>query len=92
VLLRGEGWRGSELFSDREQATIAWAQAVTDMTAKSDETTWKWVRGHFDDRDLMTLTIIIGMWACSNRICEALHLQVEPPGQRIEFQKSDMKD
>ena len=88
--MQGDAWRGSDLFSDREQAAIAWAQAVTDMTAKSDNATWEWFHGQFpDDGDVVALTTIIGMWNCSNRVAEALHLQVEPPGKRIAFQAAD---
>jgi hypothetical protein len=60
------------------------------MTAKTDNATWEWFRSHFpDDADVVALTTIAGMWACSNRVAEALHLEVEPPGKRIAFQEAD---
>ena len=59
------------------------------MTAKDDEEAWRAMRRHFDDQDIVTLTVFSGMWNCSNRIAEALHLVVEPPGGRIAFQEVD---
>ena len=34
--MKGDAWRNSPLFSEREKATIAWAEAVTLNTAKKD--------------------------------------------------------
>ena len=32
------------------------------------------------------LTVFCGMWNYSNRLCEALHVDLERPDKRIEFQ------
>jgi hypothetical protein len=32
------------------------------------------------------LTVFCGMWNYSNRLCEALHVDLEHPDKRIEFQ------
>lgn len=88
--MQGDGWRESGLFSDREKAAIGWAEAVTNNTAKTDEDAWQALRRQFDDRDVVILTVFAGLWNCSNRIAEALHLVVEPPGGRIAFQKGDL--
>ena len=77
------------MFSDREKAAIGWAEVVTHNTAKTEEEAFQAMRKHFDDRDLVTLTVFSGLWNCSNRIAEALHLTVEPPGARIEFQEDN---
>src|SRR5262245_47868557 len=37
--------------------------------------------------DLVELTVFCGMWNYSNRLCEALHVDLEHPDKRIEFQK-----
>tara|TARA_Y100000590_G_C15141115_1_gene796168 strand:- start:193 stop:357 length:165 start_codon:yes stop_codon:yes gene_type:complete len=44
---------------------------------------------YFSNREIVELTFICGMWNLSGRLAEALHLVVEPPGSRIEFQESD---
>jgi hypothetical protein len=33
------------------------------------------------------LTVFCGMWNYSNRLREALHIDLEPPEQRIDFQE-----
>ncbi len=48
------------------------------------------MKKHFSDRQIVELTFICGMWHLSGRLAEALHLVVEPPGGRIEFQAKDM--
>ncbi|MEE9197640.1 MAG: carboxymuconolactone decarboxylase family protein, partial [bacterium] len=83
--MQGDGWRESDLFSEREKAAIGWAEAVTNNTAKTDEAAFQAMRKNFSDQDLVILTLFSGMWNCSNRIAEALHLAVEPPGGRIAF-------
>ncbi|MEE8111090.1 MAG: hypothetical protein V3T44_08700, partial [bacterium] len=88
--MQGDGWQESDLFSVREKAAIAWAEAVTNNTAKTDEAAFQAMRKNFSDQDLVILTLFSGMWNCSNRIAEALHLAVEPPGGRIAFQKDDL--
>ena len=87
--LAGEGWRTSALFDERQRAVIRWAEAVTLMTAHDDDEGFAAIRGMFNDRQILELTFITGMWNLSNRVAEALHLVVEPPGQRIEFQQGD---
>lgn len=45
---------------------------------------------YFTARQIVELTFICGMWNLSGRVAEALHLVVEPPGQRIAFQAKDL--
>jgi alkylhydroperoxidase family enzyme len=79
-------WRTSELFSDRDKAVVHWAEAVTNLTAHGDERGFADLKRFFDDGEIVELTFLASMWNLSNRFAEALHLVVEPPGQRITFQ------
>lgn len=88
-LLTGDDWRDSELFSDREKAAIWWADEVTSLRAKQNKAAFEAMEKHFTTRQIVELTFICGMWNLSGRVAEALHLVVEPPGQRIEFQLDD---
>ncbi len=87
--LHGDGWRDSELFSDREKAAIRWADEVTHLRAKQNASAFEALKKHFSDRQIVELTFICGMWNLSGRVAEALHLVVEPPGNRIAFQDKD---
>jgi len=89
-LLEGDGWRDSEAFDEKEKAVVRWADEVSKLTAKNNDFAFAEMKKHFTDRQIVELTFICGMWHLSGRLAEALHLVVEPPGGRIEFQKEDM--
>lgn len=85
-LLTGDDWRDSELFSEKEKAAIWWADEVTNLRAKQNKAAFQAMEEHFTTRQIVELTFMCGMWNLSGRVAEALHLVVEPPGKRIEFQ------
>jgi len=89
-LLHGDNWRDSDLFTDKEKAAIWWADEVTHLRAKHNEAAFEAMKKHFTTRQIVELTFICGMWNLSGRVAEALHLVVEPPGQRITFQEKDV--
>lgn len=65
---------------------------MTERTAHDDDEAFAALRAHFDDREIVELTLICAMWNLSNRFAEALRLVVEPPGRRIAFQPPDLGD
>ncbi|MGI9378950.1 MAG: carboxymuconolactone decarboxylase family protein [Methyloligellaceae bacterium] len=77
------------MFSEKEKAAICWAEEVTQLRAKQNKAAWEAMKQHFSSRQIVELTFICGMWNLSGRVAEALHLVVEPPGKRIEFQMAD---
>ena len=89
-LLEGDDWKDSDLFDDKEKAVIRWADEVSKLTAKNNDFAFNEMKKYFSARQIVELTFICGMWHLSGRLAEALHLVVEPPGGRIEFQAQDM--
>ena len=89
-LLEGDDWKDSDLFDDKEKAVIRWADEVSKLTAKHNDFAFNEMKQYFSNRQIVELTFICGMWHLSGRLAEALHLVVEPPGGRIEFQAEDM--
>ena len=89
-LLEGDDWKDSNLFDDKEKAVIRWADEVSKFKAKNNEFAFNEMKKYFSNRQIVELTFICGMWHLSGRLAEALHLVVEPPGGRIEFQAQDM--
>jgi alkylhydroperoxidase family enzyme len=89
-LLEGDDWKDSDLFDDKEKAVIRWADEVSKFRAKNNDFAFSEMKKYFSDRQIVELTFICGMWHLSGRLAEALHLVVEPPGGRIEFQAEDM--
>lgn len=70
----------------RQKAAIRWAEAVTSMTARDDDALFAEMKAHFNEKQIVELTVFCGMWNYSNRLCEALHVDLERPDKRIEFQ------
>jgi alkylhydroperoxidase family enzyme len=71
---------------DRQKAAIRWAEAVTMMQARDDEDAFTAMKAHFTEKQIVEITVFCGMWNYSNRLCEALHIDLERPERRIEFQ------
>lgn len=59
---------------------------MTNLTAKGNDRAFEEMRRHFGTEQLVSLTVLCGMWNMTGRVAEALHLVVEPPGGRIAFQ------
>jgi alkylhydroperoxidase family enzyme len=87
--LETDAWRENDVFSEKDKAVIHWADAVTKMTAPRDDAGFARLREHFTDAEILELTYTSGLWNCSNRVAEALHLVVEPPGRRVEWEKDE---
>ena len=84
---QGDDYLRSPDLDDRQKAAIRWAEAVTQMTARDDDAAFAEMRRHFSEKQIVELTVFCGMWNYSNRLCEALHVDLERPDKRIEFQK-----
>jgi alkylhydroperoxidase family enzyme len=85
---QGDGYKTSAALDERQKTAIAWAEAVTTMTARDDEQLFAAMKRHFSEKQIVELTVFCGMWNYSNRLCEALHVDLERPDRRIEFQDS----
>jgi len=83
---QGSDYMRSPDFDERQKAAIRWAEAVTLMQARDDNDAFAAMRRHFSEKQIVELTVFCGMWNYSNRLCEALHVDLERPDKRIEFQ------
>jgi alkylhydroperoxidase family enzyme len=83
---QGGDYMASPHLDDRQKAAIRWAETVTNMTARDDEAAFEAMKQHFSEKQIVELTVFCGMWNYSNRLCEALHVDLERPDKRIEFQ------
>jgi alkylhydroperoxidase family enzyme len=84
---QGKDYMASPDLDDRQKAAVRWAEAVTQMTARDDDEAFAAMKRHFTEKEIVELTVFCGMWNYSNRLCEALHVDLERPDKRIEFQK-----
>jgi AhpD family alkylhydroperoxidase len=66
-------WRSSELYSKRERAALAWAEAVTNIQdGHAPDVLYEAVRAEFTDVETVNLTLVISTINAWNRISIAL--------------------
>jgi AhpD family alkylhydroperoxidase len=68
-----EGWRGSEVYTMRERAALAWTEAVTNIQdGHAPDAVYDEVRAHFSDVETVNLTLVISTINAWNRIAISL--------------------
>jgi len=66
-------WRGLEIFTKRERAALAWAEAVTNIQeGHAPDAMYDEVRAHFDEVETVNLTLVITTINAWNRIAISL--------------------
>lgn len=75
--MQTDAWRNSDLFDEREKATIAWAEAVTRNTAKSDKALWETMKRLFSDAEIVELTMASAMFNMINRLNDTFWTELE---------------
>ena len=66
------GWHESPLFSDREKAALAWAEAVTRIEeTHAPDAAWTDLRAHFSDKELADITYAVALINAWNRVAIA---------------------
>lgn len=64
-----DAWRESPVYTDRERATLAWAEAVTKITnGNVPDQVYEEVLRHFSEEEVVDLTIAVNTINCYNRI------------------------
>ena len=72
------GWRESPLYSPRERAALGWTDALTRIAeTQAPDDAYEELRQHFDDKEIVDLTTLIGMINLWNRL--AISLRYEHP-------------
>ena len=70
-------WRGSKFFDARERATLDYADTMT-REIEVPDAVFAEVARHFDDRQIVELTVLIGTYNMNARVLQALELDLEP--------------
>ena len=73
-----QDWRGSDLFDTRERAALAYADSMT-LEIVVPDAVFAQLKPHFDDRQIVELTVLIGTYNMNARVLQALELDLEPP-------------
>jgi AhpD family alkylhydroperoxidase len=68
------GWRETTVFTEAEQAALAFAEEGTRLThdGVSDDT-WANVRKHYDDEEVAALVCLVGLINAANRMAVITH-------------------
>jgi AhpD family alkylhydroperoxidase len=76
-------WRGSDLYTKRERAALAWAEAVTNIQeGHAPDAVYDGVRAHFDEVETVNLTLVITTMNAWNRIAISLGRRPEEVSSR----------
>ena len=70
-------WRASPFFDARERAALAYADAVT-RDIDVPEAVFAELRKHFNERQIVELTVLIGTYNMHTRVGQALQIDPEP--------------
>jgi hypothetical protein len=74
--LQGD-YRSSALFTAREKAALAWAEAMTLNTAKSDDMVWHDMRECFTDAEIVEISLSAAMFNMINRLNDSFRTELE---------------
>ncbi len=82
------GWRSSQLYTKRERAALAWAEAVTDIqNGHAADAVYEEVRAEFSDVETVNLTLVITTINAWNRISIALGRYSEHAGGKVSVER-----
>jgi len=71
-----DAWHESSLYTDRERAALAWTEALTRIAeTHARDSVFEEVRKHFQDKELVDLTTLIGLINLWNRLAIGLRYQ-----------------
>ena len=70
-------WRESPLFAPRERAVLAYVDAMTEEVEVPDDV-FNAVRTHFNERQVVELTVLIAAYSMNTRVLQALRIDPEP--------------
>jgi 4-carboxymuconolactone decarboxylase len=70
-------WRPTSLFSERERAALAYADTMT-RDIEVPDVIFAEIKRHFDQRQIVELTVLIGSYNMNARVLQALQLDLEP--------------
>ncbi len=78
-----DAWHESALYTPRERAALAWTDALTRIAeTHAPDDVYAGLRPHFSDKEIVDLTILVGMINLWNRL--AISLRKEPPAEAAE--------
>ena len=78
--------------SPRESAALLWADHISANTARRNEDVFGRVQPHFNDAELVELTVLCTTTDMVNRVHNALRVPIEPPAEFAKLHRSNVLD
>ena len=75
--LKDDSYKTSPLFSERDRAAIAWAEAMTNNTAQRDTETWQNMKKHFNEPEIVEISMACAMFNMINRLNDSFWTELE---------------
>jgi alkylhydroperoxidase family enzyme len=75
--LQSDAYKTSALFDDREKAVIAWSEAMTNNTAQRDKEIWENMKRHFNDTEIVEISMACAMFNKINRLNDSFWTDLE---------------
>ncbi len=75
--LKGDDYKTSPAFSERERAAIAWSEAMTRNTAARDAAVWNEMRRLFSDAEIVEISLACSMFNMINRLNDSFWTELE---------------
>ena len=85
--MRSDAWRDSPLFDEREKAAIAWAEAMTQNTAKQDIKLWAELKRLFSDTEIVEISMAAALFNMINRLNDSFWTDLEA----VEYNQQQWK-
>lgn len=77
TLMQSDAYKTSDLFSRRDKAAIAWAEAMTNNTAKRDKALWQEMKDVFTETEIVEISMAIGLFNIANRLNDSFWTELE---------------
>lgn len=72
-----DSYATSPLFSERDRAAIAWAEAMTNNTAQRDGAVWDAMEANFDETEIVEISMAAAMFNMINRLNDSFRTELE---------------
>lgn len=79
VAMVDDTYKTSPLFSERDRAAIAWAEAMTKNTAARDKEVWENMKANFTDSEIVEISMASAMFNMINRLNDSFWTDLESP-------------
>lgn len=74
--------------SERERAAVLWAEHVTKNTAKERDDVFEHLKQHFNEAEIVELTLMSGLFNMFNRFMDSLQIDLEVQGEVDKIKRS----